>query len=427
MPRNPIDVLYEVTNLGLSFGTSLTRTGIYRATESFVRAALTHPGLRPQFAALESYIGELQLVRFDEWAGGLLGARRTSTWAVDEPALTAAKELVTHLLELDPTSVEGKRLSAELRLLNRTARPQPVAGSVDVYHSLRQALVPRDRLEARARVVTIHDMIPFLFPDLTEDRFIEHHRTIIASIDPERDWIICNSACTKADVCGMTAMSPDRVFVTPFAAAPDIFYPEVDAARIAAVLAKYGVGAQPYVLSLCTLEPRKNLTRLVRAFFALVEDQRWPDLLLVLVGPTGWKAESLFAGLAERPSERHRVVLTGFVPDEDLSALYSGAQVFVFPSLYEGFGLPALEAMQCGVPVITSRTSSLPELVGPAAVTVEPTDEDALAQAMHDILSDPARARALGRRGVERASRFTWARTVDETVRAYQTMLAASL
>jgi glycosyltransferase involved in cell wall biosynthesis len=421
-----MDVLYEVTNLGLAFGTSLTRTGIYRATESFVRAALTHPGLRPRFAALESYIGELQLVRFDESAGGLLGARRVSAWVVDEPALTAAMELVTRLLEIGSTSAEGKRLSAELRLLNRTARARPVAAPIDVYHSLRQALVPRDRLQARARVVTIHDMIPFLFPELTEDRFIEHHRAIIASIDRERDWIICNSACTKADVCGITAMSSDRVFVTPFAAAPDIFHPEPDPERIAPVLAKYGVGTRPYVLSLCTLEPRKNLTRLVRAFFALIEDQRWPDLLLVLVGPTGWKAQGLFASLAERPRERHRVVLTGFVPDEDLSALYSGAQVFVFPSLYEGFGLPVLEAMQCGVPVITSRTSSLLELVGQDAVTVDPTDEDALAQAILDILRDPDRARALGRRGVERASRFTWARTVEETVGAYRTILAAS-
>ncbi|MGH7266159.1 MAG: glycosyltransferase family 4 protein, partial [Candidatus Rokuibacteriota bacterium] len=128
----------------------------------------------------------------------------------------------------------------------------------------------------------------------------------------------------------------------------------------------------------------------------------------------------------DQPGLRERVVLTGFVPDDDLSALYSGARVFVFPSLYEGFGFPALEAMQCGIPVITSRTGSLPEVVGADAVTVDPTDEVALSQAMLDVLRDPEEAARLGRRGLARSKAFSWARTVAETVQAYRTMLAAS-
>ena len=420
-----MDVLYDVTNLGLAFGTELTRTGIFRATEGCVRAALTHPGVTPRFAAMESYAGEVQLARFDRSTGGLLGDRLVPAW-VGHGTLATSVELVDRLLGAGETSAEGKRLSAELRLLNRTARPRPLPQVFDVYHSLRQALVPQDRVAARARVVTIHDMIPFLFPDLTEERFVAQHRAIVDSIDRERDWIICNSTCTKADFCGMTAMSPERVFVTPFAAAHEVFHPEDDPLRIASVLGRHGIGSRPYLLSLCTLEPRKNLARLVRAFFAMVADQRWPEVLLVLVGPTGWKADALFASLDERPGSRARVVLTGYVPDEDLSALYSGARAFVFPSLYEGFGLPALEAMQCGVPVIASRTSSLPEVVGDDALTVDPTDEDALAQAMLELLSDAERARELGRRGLERSKQFSWARTVEETVRAYRVMLAGS-
>jgi glycosyltransferase involved in cell wall biosynthesis len=277
---------------------------------------------------------------------------------VDEPALTTAMELVTRLLEIGSTSAEGKRLSAELRLLNRPpVRDRSLLH--DVYHSAAGPRSPRSpRGAGPGRHHSRHDSVSA--SRVTEDRFIEHHRAI------SRASIVSTGLSaprTKADVCGMTAMSSDRVF-SPLAAAPEIFHPEPDPERIAPVLAKYGIGTRPYVLSLCTLEPRKNLTRLVRAFFALIEDQRWPDLLLVLVGPTGWKAEGLFASLAERSRERHRVVLTGFVPDEDLSALYSGAQVVVFPSLYEGFGLPALEAMQCGVPVITSLTSSPLVLVG---------------------------------------------------------------
>ena len=164
--------------------------------------------------------------------------------------------------------------------------------------------VVRERGPARARVVTIHDMVPYLFPQLTEERFVEQHRTIVNSIDRERDWIVCNSVRTKTDFCEMTGMSAERVFVTPFAASLEIFRPERDSARIASVRAKHHVGSRPYVLSLGTLEPRKNLARLVRAFFGLVDDGRWPELLLVLVGPTGWKTEGLFASFAEMGCRR---------------------------------------------------------------------------------------------------------------------------
>jgi glycosyltransferase involved in cell wall biosynthesis len=269
-------------------------------------------------------------------------------------------------------------------------------------------------------------MIPSLFPELVEDKFVEKQRAIVHSVDREQDWIICNSACTKTDFCEITSMAPDRVFVTYLAAARDVFRPEADPARIAAVRERHQVRSRDYVLSVCTLEPRKNLPRLVRSFFALTEDQRLPELSLVLVGPTGWKSDPLIASLEERPRLRDRVVLTGFVPDEDLAALYSGARMFVYPSLYEGFGLPALEAMQCGVPVITSRTSSLPEVVGDDAITVDPTDADALSQAMLNVLRDAGLAAELSRRGLERSKQFSWSRAVDETVQAYRAMLAGS-
>jgi glycosyltransferase involved in cell wall biosynthesis len=157
-----------------------------------------------------------------------------------------------------------------------------------------------------------------------------------------------------------------------------------------------------------------------------VEEERWRDLRLVLVGPADWKNDALFASLDERPVLRERVILPGFVPDGDLSALYSGARAFVFPSLYEGFGLPALEAMQCGVPVIASRTSAVPEVVGEAALTVDPADEGALSDAMRVVLSDTALAAELARLGLERSKQFTWDRTVEATVQAYGVMLAGS-
>jgi glycosyltransferase involved in cell wall biosynthesis len=169
---------------------------------------------------------------------------------------------------------------------------------------------------------------------------------------------------------------------SPLAASSRFFAPEHDTERQAAVRAVYGIGGGPYLLSLCTLEPRKNLPRLVRAFHRLLQENNLPELRLVLVGARGWKNAELFTDLESWPDFIDRVIISGFVPDADLAAVYSGAQAFLFPSLYEGFGLPALEAMQCKVPVITSNTSSLPENVGEAAITIDPTNEDEIAAAI---------------------------------------------
>ena len=421
-----LNVLYDVTNLGLTFGSELTRTGIFRASDRFIREALCHPELVLRFAAMHPYTSEVQLARFDRATGGLLGPRRISVWHSASTSLPEAVDLVDRLLDVGEDSAEGRRIAATLKLANQLARPRTPDATFDVYHSLYWPLVAPGRLRARARVITVHDMIPCLFPDLVTDEVIRKQQAIVAGIDRDRDWVICNSACTKTDFCALTSVDPARVFVTPFAASRDVFRPEPDPARIATVLEKYGIPDPGYVLSLCTLEPRKNLARLVRVFFALVEAERLPDVRLVLTGPAGWRSEELLQTLGARPGLRERIIVTGFVADEDLAALYSGAAVFVYPSLYEGFGLPALEAMQCGVPVVTSRTSSLPEVVGPDALTVDPVDEDALSQAILRVLRDRELARELRHRGLARSATFTWARTVSDTIAAYRVMLAAA-
>jgi glycosyltransferase involved in cell wall biosynthesis len=421
-----LNVLFDVTNLGLTFGSELTRTGIFRTSDRFVREALRHPELVLRFAAMHSYVSDVQLARFDRATGGLLGERRISVWDNSTVALEETMGLVDRLLSAGDETLEGRRVAATLKLLNRTARPRTPDECYDVYHSLYWPLVQPGRVKTRVRVITVHDMIPHLFPELVTDAVIEKQQAIVASIDAHRDWVICNSAHTRADFCEITSVDPERVFVTPFAAPREVFHPELDPTRIAASLEKHGIPGRGYVLSVCTVEPRKNLARLVRAFFALVEAERLPDVRLVLTGPAGWKSHELFDALGARPGLRERIIVTGFVPDEDLSALYSAAAVFVYPSLYEGFGLPALEAMQCGVPVITSRTSSLPEVVGAAAITVDPMDEDALSQAMLRVLMDSELAGELRRRGLERSTMFSWSRTVAETVAAYRVMLAAS-
>lgn len=421
-----MDVFYDVANLGIAFGTELTRTGIFRATESFVKEALSHPALNARFAAMDSYASEIQLARYDRSVHGRLGNRRVSAWTNDSTTELDSIDLVDRLFAASTApgaSPQLARLRAEIGLLNRTARARTVTGDFDIYHSWRQPLVG-DRVRARARVVTIYDMVPFLFPQLSEERFVALHNAVQRSIDHERDWVICNSLATRADISEITGMADDRIFSVPLAASPTIFRPERDAERIRSVLVRHGIADRRYVLSLCTLEPRKNLTRLVNAFSAMADAANYRDVQLVLVGSVGWKASELFERIEAHRLSPAQLVLPGFVPDEELSALYSGASLFVYPSLHEGFGLPVLEAMQCGTPVITSNTSSLPEVVGESAIMIDPRDEEALSQAIREVLDDSALANRLARSGLERAQLFTWRRTVEETLIAYRRMLA---
>lgn len=421
-----MDVIYDVANLGLAFGTALTRSGIFRATESFVTEVLTHRTINPRFVATDSYVSEVQLARYDRSVNGRLGERRVTMWDNGTSSIQESMNLVDQLLAADERDSPTARLRAELALVNRTARPRSIAGSVDVYHSMRQPLAGRDRIRARVRIATIHDMVPSLYPDVTEERFVALHEAVLRSIDVEHDWVICTSESTRRDITGVTGMAGERIFVVPLAASPRIFWPEEDESRLESVLSRYHIADRRYVLSLCTLEPRKNLTRLVSAFSGLATNPALGDVRLVLVGALGWKPQSLLETIQAVGLRRERLVLLGHVPDEDLSALLTGASVFAYPSLYEGFGLPALEAMQCGAPVITSNTSSVPEVVGDAAVCIDPTDESALAQAMTDVLLKSDLAAGLRRRGLERAKAFTWRRTVDETLAAYDKMLALS-
>jgi glycosyltransferase involved in cell wall biosynthesis len=215
------------------------------------------------------------------------------------------------------------------------------------------------------------------------------------------------------------------VFVIPLAADPEVFHPVADPEPMRRVRRRYGLPEGPYLLSLNTLEPRKNIEHTVRAFTTLVREQGVPGLNLVLVGAKGWKYEGIMKALEGAGEARGRVVLAGFVADEDLAPLYSGATAFVYPSLYEGFGLPPLEAMQCGTPVITSNTSSLPEVVGDAAIMVDPRDADALCAAMLKVYGDGSLREQMRARSLARAGLFSWERFTRQTLDAYRTALAA--
>ena len=181
---------------------------------------------------------------------------------------------------------------------------------------------------------------------------------------------------------------------------------------------KYGIPDAPYILSLCTLEPRKNIDQIIRAFAKLVNESQIQELNLVLVGPKGWMFDKIFDAIATNTTVKNKIFITGFIPDEDLASIYSEAMMFVYPSFYEGFGLPPLEAMQCGTPVITSNVSSLPEVVGDAGIMVSPRDLDELCQAMLTVYKNPSLRQEMSEKSLHRASKFSWSRCALETAEA---------
>jgi glycosyltransferase involved in cell wall biosynthesis len=199
-----------------------------------------------------------------------------------------------------------------------------------------------------------------------------------------------------------------RALVVALAASEQFADPDAKRAA-AAVAARHGI-ARPYVLAAGTLEPRKNLLRLLAAWAALDDDQR-DAFELVLVGPVGWEAQEIV-----QAAQAARIVVAGYVPDDELAALYAGCELFCYPSLYEGFGLPVLEAMKAGAPVLTSNVSSLPEVAGDAAALVDPLSVDAMSGEISRLLGDAQERDRLRAAGLRRAAEFSWERTADEVL-----------
>jgi len=217
--------------------------------------------------------------------------------------------------------------------------------------------------------------------------------------------IVTPSEFIRQELIQVFRCKPEKVTVVP-AGVDEQFRPRSEE-DVKSALARYQLDDMPFILSVGMWSPRKNLQRLLRAFANL---RSWYRGKLVLVGGGGWSRRPLLRTIHAFDLE-NRVVLAGFVPDEELPAFYSGADLFVFPSLYEGFGLPLLEAMACGCPVVASNASSVPEVTNGAAALVDPYDVTGLTRVMREIVQDRSKQEQLRQLGLSRARMFTWART----------------
>ena len=291
---------------------------------------------------------------------------------------------------------------------------------VDIFHGMDHVGIPLVGRSCKY-VVTVHDVIPLILPETFTPRHRLVVRMALARVRRKADLVVVPSHAVKRDVVRRVGLPEDRVVVTPEGCEPR-FRPVRSAAALRDVAARYGLPAR-YVLAVGTLEPRKNLTTLLEAFARLRRDgEVHADLRLVLAGARGWLDEPIFATVRSLGLD-DAVRFTGFVDDDDLPAVYSGAALFVFPSLHEGFGLPLLEAMACGVPVVTSNVSSLPEVAGDAATLVDPRDGRGLAAAIARLLRDEALHDRLREAGIARARQFSWAATARRTLDAYASLV----
>jgi glycosyltransferase involved in cell wall biosynthesis len=266
-------------------------------------------------------------------------------------------------------------------------------------------------------IVTVHDVIPWSYPGVSTALDTWIYRYWLPHVLPRVDAVITVSHFSKAEIVRHLHLPPEKVAVVH--EGPSGHFRPVDPSAVEGARARYGLPEQ-YVLSVGAVAPRKNLGTLLRAFARL--RQRGLPHILLLVGPRQPRYSALDDTVRELGLEE-AVVFTGYVDDADLPAVYCGASVFVFPSLFEGFGLPPIEAMACGVPVVASNNSSLPEVVGDAGLLVDPQDVDAIASAIRRVLADDGLSSLMASKGLARAERFQPARIAAEMCGVYQHVL----
>jgi glycosyltransferase involved in cell wall biosynthesis len=314
------------------------------------------------------------------------------------------------LLPAGVARARGPMAAQPLRAAWRRADRPPIewwTGAVDVVHGPNFVVPPTRH---GAALATVHDLTPIHFPELSTADTLQYPDLVRRALRRGAHLHVV-SAFVRDEVLECLGAPAERVHVVPNGVTPVV---GGDAGRGRAV-----AGGRPYVLALGTVEPRKDLPMLVGAFDAVAADH--PDLSLVVAGPDGWGLAAYDAAVAAA-HHRDRIVRVGWVADAERADLLAGAAVFAYPSRYEGFGLPPLEAMTAGVPVVTTTAGALPEVVGDAAELVRPGDGDGLAAAITRLLDDGDRRRELVAAGHARALRFSWDATAEGIVGVYGTI-----
>lgn len=293
---------------------------------------------------------------------------------------------------------------------------------IDIFHSLAPFytdFLPFMLNTRTKKILTLHDFAPIIYPKTHNRKDVIIWNTLIHSFIKNADFFISVSENTKKDCMRIFDIPDEKIRVIPLA--PNKVFRQLDKTPELKekISKKYNIRF-PYLLYVGTLEARKNIPNLLRAF-AQLKSIGFPHKM-VIAGMIGWKYQNIFS-IIDNLGIKDEVIFTGFIDYEDLPVLYNFADVFVYPSLFEGFGLPPLEAMSCGTPVVTSNISSLPEVVGDAAITINPGNVEELAAAIQNILSDEDLRQRMHEHGIARAKEFNWTRTAEETWNVYELVM----
>jgi glycosyltransferase involved in cell wall biosynthesis len=348
--------------------------------------------------ALESTLREM--LHLDRQNDYCLYSRREFSQCFDSP--NWQKRISSRSLALPGTlwlQGEGRRMIIEDHL--------------DVFWGTSHALPLRLPSPVR-KVLTIHDLAWRLHPETTTAFNLWMSRLFIRRSISQADQIVADSESTGRDLEHLLGVPRSKIRVVHFGVADD-YHPRDPAAAARFIAAKFHV-SENYICAVGTIEPRKNLVTLIEAV-AILQRQGGLRHQLLIAGMSGWKDSAIYASVRRLGLTPEQVNFLGYVPDEDLPVLYSGAAAFVFPSLYEGFGLPLVEAMACGVAIVASNASSIPEVVKDAAVLVSPHSAVEFADAIARVVSDPELRQSLIRKGLERARHFRWEDTAREMLR----------
>jgi glycosyltransferase involved in cell wall biosynthesis len=360
-----------------------------------------------QGAGIGRYTRELirSLVKHDSrYEYRLITARTAAKISNDDPILGAENATLRTLW------LNDRWLYRLWHRFHVPLRAEWLTGKIDLYHSPDYVLPPLSN--ALPAVLTVHDLSFIHYPEAFTQSLLRFLNNAVPRSISRATHVLADSASTKEDLQRVWNIPEAKISVVYSGVSPH-FHPVTGKNILRDTLQKYNLGEKPYVLSVGTLQPRKNYEMLIRAF-RLVSEKVSHNL--VIVGGKGWMYEQIQDEIKQQ-NLSNRVRLLGYADDSDLPALYSGAALFVFPSLYEGFGLPLLEAMACGVPVISSDASSLPEVTGKASIMLSPDDQAGWSGEMIDILEDPDRRTKMVAAGFLQARHFSWkesARTVTE-------------
>lgn len=323
-------------------------------------------------------------------------------------------------LPLHPTPISERNM---VRLWHRLRSPWPqvewfTGGPLTLFHGTDFVLAPN---HARHQLVTVHDLAFLFYPEAAMPSLHRYLNVVVPRSVRRADHVLADSHHTALDLQQQWQIAPARITVVQGAVNHEHFRPVTDSQQLSAVRRRYNIGERPFILGLSTLQPRKNFVRLIEAFHLARQADNLPHRL-VIGGGKGWLYDEISAKIQALGLSQD-VLLAGFIADADLPALYSAAEFFAYPSLYEGFGLPILEAQACGTPVLTADNSCLPEAGGSAALYVKAEEVNSIAAGLLKLAQDQSLRQELRQLGLTHAAQFTWQRSAQQLLSAYQQVL----